>query len=174
MLVKKIDPNPKVTTILKETIVKTKNTWANLKPKNSTYEEFKSQALPEQDVTNPNTDYIRINSILNGSIRNTTKQLETAKSILGADEITNSVVYNPMSFMKWHTNSNNCGKRIYYTFSNKPSVFMWKHPKTNEIILEKDNAGWSAREFIVDHNYLLWHSIWAEGLRFSYGFNKKL
>ena len=89
------------------------------------------------------------------------------------DVSSNAILYPAESMMPWHTNSDCKGIRTYYTYSEKPSLFMWKNPNTNEIIINKDKAGWSLRCFLVKSTPpFLWHSVYAEGERFSFGFNR--
>jgi hypothetical protein len=73
--------------------------------------------------------------------------------------------------MLWHTNSDDPGTRIYYTYSNKLSIFRYIDKDTGQIVDDIDNVGWTARKFdITDESNPFWHTIWTSSLRFSFGF----
>lgn len=89
------------------------------------------------------------------------------KEILNADGITNSMVYPPKSLMHWHTNGDNPGKRTYIIYTKNPGIFRYRNIETGEIIDDYDNVGWTQRSFMTP----MWHCVWANGVRFSFGFN---
>jgi hypothetical protein len=105
--------------------------------------------------------------------RNVSDYLEEVKDILGAHQCTNAIFYAANSCMPWHTNSDNPGKRIYIIYTQTPGIFRYKNPHTNEIVDDIDYVGWTQREFVVDKDNLLWHSVYSPGARFSFGFNVK-
>ena len=83
---------------------------------------------------------------------------------MGAQELTNSMIYLPETKMRWHTNSDNPGTRRYYTFTKGDAWFAWVDKEGN-VQYDKDNMGWTVREFEAP----IWHSIYTSQLRFSFG-----
>lgn len=75
-------------------------------------------------------------------------------------------------FMSWHTNSNSPGKRIYiaYVEQDNKSFFRYYDACNKQMITSWDAAGINAREFHVDSQDLLWHCVYAECNRYSFGF----
>ena len=137
-----------------------------------TYEEFDKWNVPKDDVhlkQGPGTGsgYVHLTENMEEP------ELRHAKHILKADEVANAIIYSPMSGMFWHTNSNNPGTRIYYTFAIDKSVFRYKDPLTGEIHEEQDSVGWTARAFKIPdpQDGRFWHAVWTAGRRFSFGFN---
>lgn len=146
--------------------------WSKIKSKNMTKGNFYNQPLPEEDIQTPNTDYINLSHVEDiGVAVLTNRRLKLFADQRKYTSSTNAIVYNPMSYMKWHTNSNNVGYRHYYTFTTKEAIFRWIDPTTGEIHDEIDNKGWTYRVFKISDKDLLWHTIWSEGVRFSFGFN---
>ena len=82
----------------------------------------------------------------------------------------NSIVYMPLSYMAWHTNSDLPGLRHYYTYTEGKSVFRYIDPVTKEQVDSVDDIGWTHRTFYVSDKDLLWHTIWTEKERYSFGF----
>ena len=135
------------------------------------FEQFSQIKVPTSDIvaiSSNNGNFIHLADTNKDSLL-----LKSAKQ-LGASSCTNAIVYGPMSVMSWHTNSNIPGERIYYTYSLKTSVFRYVDPNDGKIKDDYDNVGWTARKFLVDKNRLLWHTVWSEGIRFAFGFNKTL
>ena len=94
-----------------------------------------------------------------------------AAELLGCSEITNGMVYGAGSYLDWHTDTHNTGTRIYYTFSKGESIFKYRDVNTGVITSITDTAGWVARKFdITPRTKPLWHSVWTEKQRFSFGF----
>lgn len=86
----------------------------------------------------------------------------------------NFYYYPTDTFMAWHTNSNGTGKRLYYTLlSSRGDIFRYRDPKTKKIVDVVGKPGWNAKEFLIGRSKsdLLWHTIYATGPRFSFGFN---
>ena len=75
-------------------------------------------------------------------------------------------------FMSWHTNSNSPGKRIYiaYVEQDNKSFFRYYDACNKQMITSWDAVGINAREFHVDSQDLLWHCVYAECNRYSFGF----
>lgn len=74
-------------------------------------------------------------------------------------------------FMSWHTNSNAPGKRIYIAYAQQPnkSFFRYYDAKQDKIITSYDEVGITVREFEVCQSDLLWHCVYSECDRFSFG-----
>jgi hypothetical protein len=100
------------------------------------------------------------------------KKLAACAKLLNATECTNSIMYYSNSFMKWHTNSDNPGKRIYYTYTLGEACFRYIDADGNDIV-DYDNIGWTAREFEIPKEGYLWHTIWSNKPRYAFGFNQK-
>lgn len=75
-------------------------------------------------------------------------------------------------FMSWHTNSNAPGKRIYIAYAEQDckSFFRYYDMHNKQMITSWDAQGINAREFQVDNQDLLWHCVYAECNRYSFGF----
>lgn len=75
-------------------------------------------------------------------------------------------------FMSWHTNSDSPGKRIYiaYAEQDNKSFFRYYDAYNKQVITSWDAVGINAREFHVDDQDLLWHCVYAECNRYSFGF----
>jgi hypothetical protein len=127
-----------------------------------TYDRFSSWEVPESDVPNIPTG--------RQLVPPDHPDLVSARSALRARDVTNAMVYGPMSAMFWHTNSNRPGTRVYYTFSLGDSVFRYRDPDTMEIREDWDDRGWTTREFDVTETNPLWHSVWTSCTRLSFGF----
>jgi hypothetical protein len=140
--------------------------WASAKTLGQTEADFDSQQLPDEDRFAAHTGF-RILSRL----PSVATALEDFVAEKGFQANRNSLVYNPMSFMAWHTNSNVPGLRHYFTYTTGRAIFRWRHPKTGEIFDEIDGEGWTYRTFVISPNQPVWHTIWTEKVRLSFGFN---
>jgi hypothetical protein len=79
--------------------------------------------------------------------------------------------YPPGSYMGWHTNSNSPGWRMYVVYCEEPgkSFFRYRDPDTHEIVTSYDQR-WTVRLFRVTTDNLLWHSIYSDTNRYSFGY----
>ena len=79
--------------------------------------------------------------------------------------------YPAGSFMSWHTNSRVPGWRAYLSFAEEPgrSFFRYRHPESGEIITLED-TGWDLRIFKLEANTPLWHAVYSDTNRFSFGY----
>ena len=79
--------------------------------------------------------------------------------------------YPPGSHMAWHTNNKAPGWRVYLTHTKEPgrSFFRYRDPLSGEIVTSKDNR-WDLRLFRVDPAQSLWHAVYSETDRFSFGY----
>lgn len=88
-------------------------------------------------------------------------------------EFRNFYYYPPNTMMTWHTNSNAIGTRVYYSLISGGDIFRYRDPYTKEIIDVFGKDGWNVKEFTIGNTPedRLWHTIYAIGPRFSFGFN---
>jgi hypothetical protein len=79
--------------------------------------------------------------------------------------------YPPGSHMAWHTNNKAPGWRVYLTHAKEPgrSFFRYRDPLTGKIVTTMDNR-WDLRVFRVDPAQSLWHAVYSETDRFSFGY----
>jgi hypothetical protein len=165
-MILQIDINNIITSKLSSFIKANIQTLSTVEPSSFTKDDFDNQIISEDiscitDTKSRFTHFTRNNDYL----------LHEVKNILNATTITNSVIYAPNSCMLWHTNSDDPGTRIYYTYSNKLSIFRYIDKDTGQIVDDIDNVGWTARKFdITDESNPFWHTIWTSSLRFSFGF----
>ena len=163
---RQIKPDPKVTELLGQIILDHKSEWKNVPNAGWTLEQVKSVPVPEREVYKGPCAAVVMDS------PETTERLKEVQSLLKANLLTNSLVYPPQSFMKWHTNGDTVGTRNYYTFTTKSGRFIYRHAETGQLIVDEDQVGWTVREFEIDHDKPFWHCVWSDGIRFSFGFNK--
>ena len=79
----------------------------------------------------------------------------------------------PGSYMGWHTNINTPTMRTYASYCPKEegkSFFRYQDPETKEIITSHDPKGWCVRRFTVTEENPLWHCVYSDTSRFSFGF----
>lgn len=163
-----IQVNQEVVDILTGIIKDSKGIWSTLSSVNNTYEDFMNLPIPKEDVPLVDSS-ANIHNILSNKY---ISELQRAAILLEANKCTNAIVYRAGGIMDWHTNSNVVGTRMYYTFTMDDGYFRYINPKTGEEFLDKDNIGWTAREFKIEKESPLWHCIWTRKIRFSFGFNK--
>ena len=79
--------------------------------------------------------------------------------------------YPPGGYMAWHTNNRFPGWRIYLPHTDEPgkSFFRYLDPATDEVITSCDHC-WDVRMFRVDPQVPLWHCVYSETNRFSFGY----
>jgi len=159
-----------VTSLLKEYV---KNTLSMKYQRNDNValvskQTFLNSTIPEYDVPIDNSIGYHIATAINYDQNNI---LAKCKKILNANYITNHYYMGGNKCMSWHTNSDSPGKRIYYTFTAGEAIFRYKNISTGKIENSYDIAGsWTRREFEIPKNNFLWHTIWTEKPRFSFGF----
>lgn len=82
-------------------------------------------------------------------------------------------LYPKNGYMGWHTNADTPYLRCYITYSeNGDSYFKYRDPTTKEIIIDKDNVGWTSRYFNISdkEDELLWHCVYSNTNRISIGY----
>jgi hypothetical protein len=79
--------------------------------------------------------------------------------------------YSNPGYMGWHTNLDSIGLRIYVAVcdQHKKSFFRYKDPITKEIITSYDNFGINIRLFSINKLLPLWHCVYSECERISFG-----
>lgn len=81
-------------------------------------------------------------------------------------------VYHKNGFMRWHTNSNEEGKRVYITYPYGEAEFKyWDRDEKKIKVIQENKLIWQMKSFIVSKQSLLWHSVSTEDLRLSVGYN---
>lgn len=79
-------------------------------------------------------------------------------------------LYPKDGYLAWHTNSDNPGVRVYFTYATKEGSF-FRYLKDGQIITLEDQLGWNTRVFPIDAKEPLWHCVYASARRYSFGFN---
>lgn len=158
-------PDPKVTEILAKIIRANDSFWKILPNEGVSLEDVKTTPVPSENVEKDKS----IPHMLEDS-----GLLKEAIDALGVASSTNCIAYGPNSKMDWHTNTNNEGLRTYYSFTVKPGRFIYIHPETGQMIVDTDQVGWTVRQFEIRKDKPLWHCVWADGVRFSFGFTEPL
>jgi len=79
--------------------------------------------------------------------------------------------YPPGSYMGWHTNSRVPGWRVYINYAEEPgkSFFRYRDPSTKEIVTLNDNV-WNIRIFRITGEQPIWHAVYSDTNRFSFGY----
>jgi len=143
--------------------------WANPKSLGLSKTDFDQQPFPQEDRTVAGANFRSLSEL--PSVCSALKKFAEDK---GFHSNRSAMVYNPMSFMRWHTNSNAPGRRHYFTFTKGKAIFRWRHPVTGKIFDEIDRCGWTYRTFIISPTQPVWHTIWTEKVRLSFGFNSSV
>lgn len=80
-------------------------------------------------------------------------------------------LYPAGGYMGWHTNAQNPGWRMYVSFAEAPgrSFFRYRDPDSGEIVTSMD-GDLNVRLFRVTTDRLLWHAIYSDTNRFSFGY----
>jgi len=168
MSIQRLVANPAVTDILKGVILNNKNKLVGIERQSPghTFEDLLSSKRPTK-----NRDYSPISGGIHLCDFSTDASICQATDVLGASECTNAFVYPPGSIMGWHTNNDIVGTRVYYTFTIKRGAFRYYNSSTKRYVIDEDDIGWTCRQFTIDPHKPLWHTVWAEGVRFAFGFN---
>lgn len=132
-------------------------------PENNTLTYFREQEIPENNV---NKDTILPVTVITTE---PDKYISAAGHLLGATQCTNAIIYPAMSIMAWHTNVDMPGIRTYYTYTEGRAIF--RYYLDGKYYEDEDDAGWTARQFVIDPEKPLWHTIWTEKHRYAFGFN---
>ena len=79
--------------------------------------------------------------------------------------------YPPGAYMGWHTNSKVPGWRVYINFAEEAgnSFFRYRDPDSGKIITLLDGH-WNIRIFRVTKESPLWHAVYSDTNRFSFGY----
>ena len=178
MKLQKIPPNKDVVRFIEYYIRQSAELLLTLKSGETTKEDFDNQPFPDHDIQSGH--FLKNSNIVQLKVFNKKLFLENAAKMLKIDNdtfkkhfidsSTNNLVYNPMSCMGWHTNSNHVGLRTYYTYTQGKAIF--RYIDNNGVIEDDyDELGkWNVRQFLIDDKDKLWHTVWTEKVRFSFGF----
>lgn len=79
--------------------------------------------------------------------------------------------YPPGGHMSWHTNSEAPGWRLYITRADEPgrSFFRYREPGTGHVVTSYDRE-FDIRLFCIDPGMPIWHAVYSDTYRFSFGF----
>src|SRR5690606_37596664 len=79
--------------------------------------------------------------------------------------------YPPGRCRGGHTTRGAPGWRVYLTHAQEPgrSFFRYRDPATGQVITTPDHA-WDVRLFRIDRQVPLWHAVYSETDRFSFGY----
>lgn len=147
----------------------TKQFWEHAPSLGQTKRAFDSQEFPNENRYVANCGFRSLSRL--PSLKRALDHFCQAK---GFATNSNAIVYNPMSFMPWHTNSNAPGRRHYFTYTQGEAMFRWQHPITGQTHEEIEIPGWTYRTFVISPSTHLWHTIWTAQTRLSFGFRSKL
>lgn len=169
-MVNKIEPDREVTALLSGVITKTAHNWEGLPTGPDVSEaEFLAMKIPQVEVYKKSSGQPSL-LISPLDFHRQMPALEACAKMVGAREVKNHCLYLPQTVMPWHTNRDEPGKRTYYSMTLGRALFRWMDAKGQIHVDEDEPGGWTAREFDVSANYPMWHSIWTEKTRFSFGF----
>lgn len=165
--VERLTPNTEVCNTLLHIIGTTSDKWSTIRNETpiSRNSFLRRKKIPATDVDRISDSRFVVLTL------NEDPRLVSCQKMIGASSSTNAIVYPKNSVMGWHTNSNNLGTRVYYTYTKKQGIFRYKDPETGLIVDDYDDEGWTCRSFLIQKDQPLWHTIWTEGIRFSFGFN---
>ena len=79
--------------------------------------------------------------------------------------------YPKGAFMSWHTNSKVPGWRAYLSYAEDPgeSFFRYRECDSGRIVTLND-GGWNLRVFKLSTDRPLWHAVYSNTNRFSFGY----
>jgi hypothetical protein len=157
----RLEPNPVVIKLLNK-VIQTANPLVI-----PDYTKVSKQQFLTMPINDVSKDYKYQTGTLDGF---STRYLLAAKTILKAEHVRNYRYSYPESYLDWHTDSDFPGTRIYYTYTEDESIF--KYSTNGTIEIDYDNVGqWTCRQFTIESDKLLWHSVWNKDLRYIFGFS---
>jgi hypothetical protein len=143
--------------------------WQNLSVgPNISEAEFFAQTVPDVEVYKKNAGQPSL-LVTPLDFHHQMPRLKRVAEMAGAREVKNHCVYLPQTMMPFHTNRDEPGLRTYFTHTLGKAYFRWMDQEGN-MHVEEDGIGWTGRQFDVSADYPMWHSIWTEKTRFSFGF----
>jgi len=90
---------------------------------------------------------------------------------LSTETVSTGAIYYPAnSYMKWHTNSDACGTRVYVSWSDESDKNFFKYKIGDQIFTDYDKAGVNVREFKVTKEPPFWHCVGCSTQRLSFGY----
>ena len=178
MKLQKISPNRDIVRFIEYYTRQSATILLKLKYGNVTEEDFRNQPLPDHDIQSGyflnNTPIVQL-KVFNRKVflKNAAKMLKIDQETFQKHFInssTNNLIYGPMTCMGWHTNSNHVGLRTYYTYTKGKAIFRYIDENGNIQDDYDEPNKWVVRQFQIDDKDKLWHTIWTEKLRYSFGF----
>lgn len=170
------DIDPRIVELLKSLTKDVFRSVTRLSKGTHTLEDFNNQIVDfDKDVSLGSIPRSELTSFLD--YYQDDPRIASIKNILSNDtsniQFRNFYYYPPSTMMSWHTNSNARGTRIYYSLVSGGDIFRYRDPYTKEIIDVLGKDGWNAKQFKIGNTPedRLWHTIYANGPRFSFGFN---
>lgn len=132
-----------------------------------TLKQFYVRPLPPSDIprTSSGVDFRNDHSKI-------PKLLQECSEILRFDHVTNCTRMEANTQLPWHTNSDVEGFRIYYIKGK--GIFKYIDEHGNQHLSHDNPEGWTCRKFKVVKDKPLWHSVYAEGTRYAFGFGHPL
>lgn len=80
-------------------------------------------------------------------------------------------IYPPGGYMSWHTNSDFPCKRLYVTYVKELNKSGFKYLDAQGAVVDDvDNAEITIREFDISSTEHLWHCVYSNTDRYSFGF----
>ena len=79
-------------------------------------------------------------------------------------------MYPVTGYMGWHTNSDTVGKRVYVTYVDKTGCSGFKYRCDGDVVDSVDSEKITIREFNIEKDKPLWHAVYSECNRYSFGF----
>lgn len=83
---------------------------------------------------------------------------------------TGHFLYPVTGYMSWHTNSNLPGKRVYVNYVDVVGCSGFKYVKNGTLFDSVDTEHVTIREFVPDEKDPLWHAVYSNCNRYSFGF----
>lgn len=163
-MIKKIEVSEEIKNIVIGIIYQYQHEWKKLSDGRDSLKQFNRLKIPKEDVMNDP-------SLERFVFTDDEKSIDEITSLLGADSCRNRMMYAKNTIMKWHTNSDCIGDRLYIIYTKEPGIFRYKDQTSGEIVDDIDNVGFTGRVFSITKNNPLWHCVWSPGRRFSLGFN---
>jgi hypothetical protein len=108
----------------------------------------------------------RVDAGMNDLVRNVLVGIGRATAA-----VSGHLFYPPGAYLGWHTNVRVPGWRAYLTYAEEPerSFFRYRDPTDGEVVTSWD-TGWDLRVFWVDPLRPLWHAVYSDTNRFSFGY----
>lgn len=133
-----------------------------------------SKLPPEKIEALLSKDAIPVEDLAHGKYKYCHKITARVHDVAEVIEASNrgNKLYPPGGYLQWHTDSDNPGVRVYFTFTAKEGSF-FRYFQDGEVMTLMDKVGWNVRIFHVNPAHLFWHCVYAASTRYTFGFNCK-